>query len=115
MTELGDVRRIAAAEHFLGVVTSTRADGSVQASLVNLGVMPHPVDGSDAVALVARGDSRKLTNWRARPRATAVVHSGWEWATVEGTAEIVDSGEGLPALLRAVFVAAGGTHDNWDE
>ena len=46
MTDLDDFVRIAAADHFLGVVTSTRADGSVQASLVNLGVMPHPVDGS---------------------------------------------------------------------
>jgi PPOX class probable F420-dependent enzyme len=115
MTTLDDFVRIASSDHFLGVVTSTRADGSVQASLVNLGAMPHPVDGGDVVGLVARGDSRKLANLRARPRATAVVHAGWEWVTVEGTAEIVDAGEDLPALLRAVFVAAGGTHDDWDE
>jgi len=112
MTDLADFRRIAAAEHFLGVVATMRADGSVQSSLVNLGVLAHPVDGSDVVGFVARGDARKLAHLRARPHATATVHHGWEWTAVEGATELVDD---QPALLRAVFVAAGGTHDNWDE
>ena len=56
-------------------------------------------------------------------RTTIVAKSGWEWVAVEGPAELCgpdDSklgldGEALRLLLRAVFVAAGGTHDNWDE
>ena len=49
--------------------------------------------------------------------------SGWEWASVEGPTAIVGlddpSGgtdpEELRVLLRDVFSAAGGTHDDWDE
>ena len=118
MATLSDFTRIASAERFLGFVTSTRADGSVQASLVNMGVLTGP-DGDKVVGLVARGDARKLQNLRARPRTTLVVHHGWEWVAVEGDAQLIgpddDATGELPALLRAVFVAAGGTHDNWDE
>lgn len=47
---------------------------------------------------------------------------GWRWATVEGTAELVgpddpqpwSDDDGLRRLLRDVFTAAGGTHDDWD-
>jgi hypothetical protein len=48
--------------------------------------------------------------------------SGWQWATVEGAAELIGpddanaqiDAEALRRLLREVFVAAGGTHDDWD-
>jgi hypothetical protein len=48
--------------------------------------------------------------------------SGWQWATVEGRAELIgpddahpDIGaERLRLLLREVFTAAGGTHHDWD-
>ncbi len=65
---------------------------------------------------------RKLHNLRADPRATIVARAGWQWAAVEGHAEIlgpddphpgVDS-QTLKALLRDIFQAAGGTHDDWD-
>ena len=54
---------------------------------------------------------------------SATFRRGWQWATVEGEAELAGpddpqawlDGEGLRLLLRAVFVAAGGTHDDWDE
>jgi hypothetical protein len=50
-----------------------------------------------------------------------VVRAGWEWASAEGPAEIAGPDEllpgfdpdGLPGLLRDVFTAAGGTHDDW--
>ena len=45
-------------------------------------------------------------HWQGRCR------SGWEWAAVEGPARI---GGNDPQLLRDVFTAAGGTHDDWDE
>jgi PPOX class probable F420-dependent enzyme len=121
MAQLEDFIRLAASESGLVVVAATRADGTVQASVVNAGVMPHPGDGAPVVALVARGDALKLRLLRARPGAAVTVRSGWQWATVEGTAELaglddphpaVAPGD-LPELLREVFRAAGGTHDDW--
>jgi PPOX class probable F420-dependent enzyme len=107
----------------LAVVATTRADNTVQASVVNAGVLAHPVDGSDVVGLVAAGGSAKLRNLRARPRTTVVFRAGWNWASVEGAVELagpddpldgVDD-ERLRILLREVFTAAGGSHDDFDE
>jgi PPOX class probable F420-dependent enzyme len=90
--------------------------------VVNAGVLEHPVRGGQVVGLVATGGSRKLHNLRDDPRATIVVRAGWRWATVEGSAEIIGpddprpevDGEALRLLLRDIFRAAGGTHDDWD-
>jgi PPOX class probable F420-dependent enzyme len=109
-------------DHGLCVLSTTRADGSVQASVVNAGVLGHPVSGVEVVGLVAAGGARKLQHLRADPRATIVVRAGWRWATVEGSAELVGpddphpgiDAEGVRMLLRDVFRAAGGTHDDWD-
>ncbi|HSP38958.1 MAG TPA: TIGR03618 family F420-dependent PPOX class oxidoreductase [Frankiaceae bacterium] len=109
-------------DHGLCVVATLRADGSIQASTVNAGVLPHPVTGASVVGLVARGDAHRLRNLRADPRATIVVRAGWQWATVEGAAEIIGpddphpdvDAESLRVLLRDVFTAAGGTHDDWE-
>jgi len=68
------------------------------------------------------GGSQKLRNLRADPRITVVVRAGWQWATVEGEAEIIGpddpredvDADALRLLLRDVFMAAGGTHDDWD-
>jgi PPOX class probable F420-dependent enzyme len=122
MTDLADFRRIAAADSFLCIVATGRDDGSVQASLVNAGVMAHPGAGGEVVAFVAGGGTRKLTHLRARPRATVVARAGWEWAAIEGTVELIGpddpaagiDDERLRLLLREVFVAAGGTHDDWE-
>jgi PPOX class probable F420-dependent enzyme len=122
MTGLADFRRIAAADRGLCVVATTRRDASVQASVVNAGVIAHPVDGNEVVAFVARGGARKLVHLRGRPQATIVARSGWEWAAVEGPAELIGPDdavagfdpETLRLLLRDVFTAAGGTHDDWE-
>ena len=92
----------------LCVVTATRADSSVQASLVNAGVL----DGR--VAYVARGDSLKVRLLRERRVCSVTVRDGFEWATVEGEASIEGPG-GVREVLREVFQAAGGTHEDWDE
>jgi PPOX class probable F420-dependent enzyme len=123
VASLDRVRELVAGEHGLAVVSTVRADGSMPASVVNAGVLDHPVTDSPVVAFVARGGTRKLANLRARPRATVVFRVGWEWATVEGPTELAgpddplagfDAGR-LPQLLRDVFAAAGGAHDDWDE
>ena len=105
----------------LVVVSTLRADGTIQASVVNAGVIEHPSTGAAAVALVAQGGSRKLANFRVRPQATIVARAGWEWVAAEGAAEIIGpddpaagvDAEALRLLLRAIFSAAGGTHDDW--
>ncbi len=121
MAGLDDVRRLAVAEHGLAVVATARPDGSVQASVVNAGVLR--LDGRDLVAFVVRGDAVKLRNLRRNPRVTVVFRSGWQWAAVEGTAQVVGPddlsttvpGDRLSVLLRDVFTSAGGTHDDWEE
>jgi PPOX class probable F420-dependent enzyme len=122
MTDLSAFAELVPADHGLCVVSTLRGDGSVQASVVNAGVMPHPFTGAQVVGLVARGGSRKLGNLRADPRVTIVVRAGWQWAAVEGDAELIGpddprsgvDAERLRVLLREIFRAAGGTHDDWD-
>ncbi|MGH9293097.1 MAG: pyridoxamine 5'-phosphate oxidase family protein [Acidimicrobiales bacterium] len=119
--DLAELTRLAGRDHYLAVVSTTRADGSAQASVVNAGIVSHPVSGDRVVAFVTYGKA-KLANLRARPRATAVFRAGWEWGAVEGRTEIAgpdDRLEGieprvLPALIRSIFTAAGGRHDDWE-
>lgn len=114
-------RELAALDHGLCVVNMLRTDGSVVAAVVNAGVMHHPTTGTEAIAFVARG-LRKLEHLRADPRVTLVARVGWRWAAVEGATDIIGPDDPRPGfdeerlrlLLREVFVAAGGTHDDWD-
>src|SRR6059058_5493627 len=117
------VRRFVGKDNGLVSVATMRGDGGIQASVVNAGVLDHPVTGTPVVGLVAQGGSAKLRNLRVRPSVTVTFRAGWEWVTVEGTAELagpddplggVDS-ERLRLLLREIFTAAGGTHDDFDE
>jgi PPOX class probable F420-dependent enzyme len=116
--DLDLVRRLSLADRGLAVVAVARPDGTVHASVVNAGVLDR-ADGPERrgpyVAFVARGTAKKLHHLRQRGRATIVFRSGWEWVSVEGQSHIVgpDDVPGLPALLRAIFTAAGGTHDDW--
>ncbi len=121
MTTLSDVVALARPEQFLVVVSTVRADATIQTSVVNAGVVPHPVTGDDVMAFVTYGPA-KLRNLRARPQITLTVRSGWRWAAVEGVAELIGPNdpnsavdpERLRLLLREVFAAAGGTHDDWE-
>ena len=118
-SDLDKVRRVGAAEHGLAVVATIRADGTVQSSVVNAGVLPHPVTGEPVVGFVTYGPV-KLANLRARPRVTLTFRAGWDWVSVEGDAELLGPDDGeldaerVRQLLRDVFSAAGGEHDDWD-
>ncbi|OHU19220.1 pyridoxamine 5'-phosphate oxidase [Mycobacteroides franklinii] len=122
MTDISAFSELVALDHGLCVLSTARRDGSVQSSVINAGVMAHPRTGEQVVALVAAGGTRKLDHLRADPRATIVVRAGWRWVTVEGDTEIIGpddpqpgvDGEALRLLLRNIFQAAGGTHDDWD-
>jgi PPOX class probable F420-dependent enzyme len=123
MTTLDEAVALARADNGLTVVSTLRADNTIQASLVNAGVVPHPRSGQPVLAFVTYGKV-KLANLRARPQLSATFRDGWQWATVEGNAELagpddpqpwLSDGDQLRLLLRDVFTAAGGTHDDWDE
>jgi PPOX class probable F420-dependent enzyme len=123
MTTLDEAVELGAAESGLAVVSTLRADGTIQASLVNAGKLPHPATGEPVLAFVTYGKV-KLANLRARPQVTTTFRNGWQWATVEGRAELagpddaqpwLEGADQLRLLLREVFTAAGGTHDDWEE
>jgi PPOX class probable F420-dependent enzyme len=119
---LEDFARLVDGDHGLCVVSTLRPDGTIQSSVVNAGVLPHPVTGEQVVGLVSRGDAYRLAHLRARPRATVVIRAGWQWAAVEGPVELAGPDDPMPGvdaerlrlLLREVFTAAGGTHDDFD-
>ncbi|MCB0924390.1 MAG: TIGR03618 family F420-dependent PPOX class oxidoreductase [Mycobacterium sp.] len=123
MTTLDDAVALAKSENGLAVVSTVRADGTVQASLVNVGLLPHPVSAEPVLAFVTYGKV-KLVNLRARPPLAVTFRDGWLWATVEGRAELAGPDDPQPwltepdrlrLLLREIFASAGGTHDDWDE
>jgi PPOX class probable F420-dependent enzyme len=122
MTTLEDAGLLGRDENGLAVVSTLRADATIQSSLVNAGVLSHPTTGEAVLAFVTYGRV-KLANLRVRPQVTVTFRSGWRWATVEGHAQIAGpedpqswlDADGLRLLLRAVFVAAGGQHEDWNE
>ncbi len=122
MTDLSDFARLVPAEHGLVTVSLLRPDQTIQSTVVNAGVLDHPLTGAPVAGLVVRGGTRKLDYLRARPRATVTIRAGWEWVTAEGSTELAGPDDPLPGidaerlrrLLREIFTAAGGTHDDWD-
>ena len=122
MTSLDEAWSLAADESGLAIVATLRAAGTIQSSLVNAGVLAHPSTGAPVLAFVTYGKV-KLANLRVRPQLTTTFRKGWQWAAVEGTAELAGPDDPQPwldperlrLLLREIFAAAGGTHDNWDE
>ena len=118
MATLDDVVALGQREQFLAVVSTVREDETIQASLVNTGVLDFL---RPAGAGVCDLRANQTGNLRARPQIAVTFRSQWQWATVEGRAQLVGpddpaagvDAEGLRLLLREVFVAAGGTHDDW--
>jgi PPOX class probable F420-dependent enzyme len=122
MTTLDDAAQLGEKEQGLAVISTLRADGTIQSSVVNAGVMRNPLTEQPALAFVSYGKV-KLANLRARPQLTATFRSGWQWVAVEGHAQLIGPDdphpeidtERLRLLLREAFAAAGGHHDNWEE
>jgi PPOX class probable F420-dependent enzyme len=115
-TTLTAAWELSRADSGLAIVSTLRADQSIQSSLVNVGII------GEQAAFVTYGRV-KLANLRARPQLSVTFRDGWRYATVEGTATLIGpddpspsvDAEGLRLLLRDIFTAAGGKHDNWDE
>ena len=121
MSDLAPFARLVPLDHGLSVVVTLRADRTPHTSVVNAGVLAHPMTGAPAVAFVSAGGARKLAHLRADPTVAVVVRAGWQWAAVEGSAQLIGPDdphpevdeERLRLLLRDIFRAAGGTHEDW--
>ena len=101
----------------IGVLATLRADGRPQLSPVT----PY-YDRDKGVIYVSIVEGRaKTTNLRRDPRAALEVTSadGWEWATADGTAELIGPGTDphgpeVEALVD-YYRSAAGEHPDWDE
>ena len=89
---------------------------------MNAGVVPAEIVPEPAVGFVSRGDARKLADLRARPLATVVFRSSWDWIAVEGEVQLIgpdDDGAELDRahilhVVRSVYAAAaGGSAADW--
>ncbi len=124
MADIDDLRSFLATETGLVTITTIRRDGQPLSSVVNAGIVDHPTSAEEVVAVVARGNSARLAHLRRDERVNVLARRDWRWVAVEGTAELFgpdDEMAGLDhradyvRLSREIFIAAGGTHDDWDE
>lgn len=115
MTTLLEAVGLASGDSGLAVVSTVRADQTVQASLVNAGVLPHPATRERVLGFVTYGRV-KLNNLRSRPQVALTFRTGWQWATVEGIAELAgpdDPQEWLRDADQFAPAPARGVHRLW--
>ena len=121
MATIDDVRRLVRLDNGLASLSTLRSDGRVHMTVVNAGVVDHPLTGETVAAFVARPGTRKLANLRARPRASLSWRAGWAWCTTEGDIELIGPDDpvpdvDVPPLLRTIYSASGGgEHEDWAE
>ncbi len=123
MPDLNDITRFLAEETGLATISTTQADGRVLSSIANCGVIDHPLTGDPCVALVSMGRAARLRHIRRGSEVTIAVRRGWAWVAATGPADLIGpadpatgvDAEALRLLLRQIFAAAGGTHDDLDE
>ncbi len=111
-----DVRLFLETNH-RGVVTTRRANGATQASIVVCGAYK-----GNAAFVAVRGSSAKVRNLRREPSCTvlAVTEDWRSFSVVEGSASLFDASntpaEELRVLLREVYRACGDKdHPDWEE
>ena len=123
MPDMNDVRDYLSSETGLATVSTTQADGRVLSSVVNCGVVDHPITGETTVALVSRGHAARIGHIRRGSQMTVSIRRGWQWVAVTGPADVIGpddlpgdfDAEKLRILLRDIYQAAGGEHDDYDE
>lgn len=123
MPTIDDVKEKLALETGLAVISTTQADGRVLSSVANCGVVDHPITGAPSVALVSAAGAARLGHIRRGSEVTIAIRRGWTWVAITGPADIIGPDElpegfdanDLRLLLRDIFQAAGGTHDDYDE
>jgi len=121
MIDISQFAGLVSRDHGLAVIALALPDGTVHASVASAGVLSHPLTGIPVVGVVAAGRSRKLVHLRRHTRATVVLRAGFQWAAVEGPVGLAgpdDPLDGIDAerlrlLLRQIFTAAGGSHEDF--
>jgi PPOX class probable F420-dependent enzyme len=94
------------------VLTTFRADGSLQSSPVTGGV-----DEQGRVVIASYPQRAKSANIRRTPRASVVVLSdefNGAYVQINGDAEVIDGPEAVESLVD-YYRAIAGEHPNWDE
>ena len=107
----------------LATVSTTQADGRVLSTVVNCGIIEHPLTGDTCVAFVSGGNAARLKHVDRGSQVTVSVRRGWSWSSATGTADLIRpeslpegiNAEEMRLLLREVFHAAGGVHDDLEE
>lgn len=123
MSDLDDVKKFLSDETGLATISTVQADGRVLSSIANCGVIVHPVTGTECVALVSMGSAGRLKHVRRGSEVTIAIRRGWNWVAVTGKADLIGPDdqqhnfdtEKLRLLLREIYIAAGGQHDDFDE
>jgi len=123
MGSLDDVQRFLSLENGLATVSTNQIDGGILSSVVNCGVIPHPITQDLCVAFVSVGEAARLKHVERGSKVTIAIRREWKWISVSGKATLLGpdslqenfNTESLRLLLREVFIAAGGTHDNFEE
>lgn len=60
MTDVSAFAELVPADHGLSVISTLRGDGGVQSSVVNTGVLEHPLRSERVAGLAAAGGSRHV-------------------------------------------------------
>ena len=123
MLHLDDLCRFLADETGLATISTVQQDGRVLSSIANCGIIPNPLTGDECVALVSMGTAARLKHVRRGSEVTISVRRGWNWIAATGAADLIGpednvesvDPEALRLLLREIYQAAGGTHDDFEE
>ena len=107
----------------LATVSTTQADGRILTTVANCGIIEHPLTGDTCVAFVSGGNAARLKHVDRGSQVTVSVRRGWSWSSATGPADLIRpeslpegiNAEEMRLLLREVFHAAGGVHDDLEE
>ena len=107
----------------LVTVSTTQVDGRVLSSVVNCGMIEHPLTGAICVAFVSGSRAARLKHIDRGSQVTITARRGWAWSSITGPADLIRpeqvpesiDKEQMRLLLREVFHAAGGVHDDLEE
>ena len=107
----------------LATISTTQIDGRVLSSVVNCGMIEHPLTGDTCVAFVSGSKAARLKHIDRGSQVTITARRGWAWSSVTGPADLIRpeqvpetiDKEQMRLLLREVFHAAGGVHDDLEE
>ena len=107
----------------LVTVSTTQVDGRVLSSVVNCGMIEHPLTGDTCVAFVSGSKAARLKHIDRGSQVTITARRGWAWSSITGPADLIRpeqvpesiDKEQMRLLLREVFHAAGGVHDDLEE